>query len=477
MFGNNFGMSLGITEEIIARQPPEAQAIIRLLLAKIAELEARIEKLQRQVKGKTPQNSSLPPSTQHPHARPQSPKRKSKKKRGGQPGHEKHDRPLIPTEECDDVQPRRPTQCRRCGAKLSGSDPEPLRHQVWELPEIKPHVTEYQRHRLTCPCCGETTCAELPLGVPQGRSGPRLMAFTALLMAFYRQSKRRTAEFLSTLLGQPCCPALAVKMQNQVTAALRPSYEALAAQLPTQEQLNIDETGTKEENGKAWLWTFVARLFTVFAVRATREATALTTFLGDKFRGIVTCDRAKMYWHLGQLQWCWAHLKRDFQAMIDSGDHRAKHLGWRLRHATCELFEHWADYRGGKISRAALRRRMGPVRRKVEGLLLRGTESGNADVRGTCRELYGHRQWLWTFLRHEAVEPTNNAGERSLRHAVIWRKLSFGTQSASGSRFVETMLTVIETCRQQRRNTFAFVTNAVEAHLAHQPAPSLLPGV
>jgi len=477
VFGDNSGMPPGITEEIIARQPPEAQAIIRALLAEIAELKARIEELERQAKGKTPQNSSLPPSTQHPHARPQPPKRKSKKKRGGQPGHEKHARPLIPTDQCDAMHRLRPTQCRRCGEKLSGNDPEPLRHQVWELPEIKPIVTEYQRYRLTCPSCGETTCAELPVGVPQGQSGPRLMAFVALLMAYYRQSKRRTADFLSTLLGQPCCPALTVKIQNQVTAAVRPSYEALAAQLPTQEQLSIDETATRQENGKAWLWTFVAGWFTVFAVRATREATALTTFLGEKFRGVVTCDRAKMYWHLGCLQWCWAHLKRDFQAMIDSGDRRAQHPGCRLRRAACELFEHWADYRNGRISRAALLRRMGPVRRKVERLLLRGTQSGNSDVRGTCRELYEHRQWLWMFLRYEGVEPTNNAGERSLRHAVIWRKLSFGTQSASGSRFVETMLTVIETCRQQRRNVFSFLTTAVEAHLAHQSAPSLLPGV
>jgi transposase len=424
-----------------------------------------------------PQNSSLPPSTQHPHARPQPPKRKSKKKRGGQPGHKKHERPLIPTDQCDDVQPLKPTECRRCGAKLSGSDPEPLRHQVWEVPEIKPHVTEYQQHRLTCGCCGAATCAELPPGVPHGQSGPRLMALTALLMAFYRQSKRRTADFLGTLLGQPCCAALTVKIQNQVTRALRPSYEALAAQLPAQEQLNIDETGTKQENDKAWLWTFVARTFTVFAVRATREATALGTFLGETFHGIVTCDRAKMYWHLGSLQWCWAHLKRDFQAMIDSGDPRAKHLGCRLRRATNELFEHWADYRTGKTSRAALLRRMGPVRRKVAGLLLRGTQCGHADTRGTCRELYGHRPWLWMYLHHEGIEPTNNAGERSLRHAVIWRKLSFGTQSDAGSRFVETMLTVIETCRQQQRNAFAFVTAAVEAQLAHQPTPSLLPRV
>jgi transposase len=476
-------MLTGITEEILARQPPEGQAIIHALLAEnatlkaeVAELRAEIEGLRRQVKGKTPQNSSLPPSTQHPHARPQPPRRRSKKKRGGQPGHEKHERPTIPTAQCDDVQTYKPTECRRCGAKLSGNDLEPLRHQVWELPEIKPRVTEYQLHRLACPRCGETTCGELPPGVPRCQSGPRLMAFTALLMAYFRQSKRRAAEFLSTLAGLPCCSALTIKIQNQVTAALRPCYDELAAQLPPQESLNIDETATKQENDKAWLWTFVARMFTVFAVRATREATALRELLGDAFHGIVTCDRAKMYWHLGSLQWCWAHLKRDFQAMIDSGDPQAKYFGWRLRRATCELFEHWADYRGGKITRAALVRRMGPVRRNVERLLLRGTQSGNAGARGTCRELYEHRQWLWTFLRHEGIEPKNNAGERSLRHAVIWRKLSFGTQSAAGSRFVETMLTVIETCRQQGRNAFAFVASAVEAHLTHQAAPSLVPG-
>ncbi len=115
----------------------------------LAELQARVEELERQGKSKTPQNSSLPPSSQHPHARSQPPRHKSKKKRGGQPGHEKHERPLIPTNECDDVQLLKPTECRRCGAKLSGNDPEPLRHQVWELPEIKPEVTEYG----ACPWC------------------------------------------------------------------------------------------------------------------------------------------------------------------------------------------------------------------------------------------------------------------------------------------------------------------------------------
>jgi transposase len=279
------------------------------------------------------------------------------------------------------------------------------------------------------------------------------------------------------LLGQPCCPALAVKMQNQLTAALRPAYDELAAQLPAQDHVSSDETATKERNGKAWLWTFVARTFTVFAVRATREATALAELLGETFCGVVTCDRAKMYWRMDRLQWCWAHLKRDFQALIDGGDGQAKRLGYDLRRTACKLFEHWANYRDGTITRTAFIRRMAPVRREVERLLLRGAESRNRSIVGMCRELHDHREWLWTFVRVDGIEPTNNASERALRHAVIWRKLSFGTQSNGGSRFVETMLTTIETCRQQRRNVFEFVTAAVQAHFARQSTPSLLTGV
>ncbi len=461
--------STAIPPELDAEMTPAVREFVQGLLARIGELERRV--------GLSPQNSSLPPSSQHPHAKPPRKKGKSKKKRGGQPGHPKHERPLIPSEQCNEVHPLKPTECRRCAAKLSGSDPEPLRHQVWELPEIRPQVTEYQLHRLECKECGESTCAQLPAGVPQGQSGPRLMAFTALLMAYYRQSKRRTAVFLETLLGQPCSAALTVKIQKQVTAAARPAYEELVARLPTERQINADETATKEANGKVWLWTFVARQFTVFAVRATRAATAVDDLLTDAFEGIVTCDRAKMYWRVGRIQWCWAHLKRDFQALIDRPDNQAKRLGYDLRRMTCKLFEHWGNYRDGKISRAAFVRRMAPVRREVERLLLRGVQSGNKSLVGMCQELYDHRDWLWTFVRCEGIEPTNNAGERALRHAVIWRKLSFGTQSADGSRFVETMLTVIETCRQQHRNAFEYLTTTVQAHLTGQPAPSLLSGL
>jgi transposase len=214
--------SLPISPEQWAALPPDFRG---LLEAVIDHYERRIAALEAELAGlrKTPQNSSLPPSTQHPHAKPVKPKSNTNRKRGGQPGHAKHERPLIPTDECDEVIPLKPTECRRCGTKLAGDDREPLRHQVYELPEIQPIVTEYQRHRLSCPDCGETTCAALPAGVPTGQSGPKLIALVALLMACFRQSKRRTSLFVTSLLNIPCCPSLTVKQQAIATQALRPA--------------------------------------------------------------------------------------------------------------------------------------------------------------------------------------------------------------------------------------------------------------
>jgi len=454
---------------------PAVKAFVEALIdhyeARIADLESRIQKL-------TPQNSSLPPSTQHPHAKPKRHERGGKKrKRGGQKGHPKHQRKLIPPEQCDEVVSLQPDACRRCGASLRGMDSEPIRHQVWELPEIKPIVTEYQQHRLACRRCGITTCASLPAGVPGGQSGPRLVAFTGLLMGHFRQSKRRASLFLQDLLKMPCCGSLTVKMQNQVAAAIEAPYEQLKEELGKQDQLFMDESPTKQANQKAWLWTAVAPLFAVFAIFSSRKGDALPKLLGDSFTGIINCDRAKMYWQAKRLQWCWAHLKRDFQALIDHPDKQAGRLGHDLMRPVKLMFQHWRRYKAGEISWGTFRKYMSPVRQEIDALLLRGEFSGNKRLVGMCSELYKHRQWLWTFVGVQGIEPTNNTAERALRPAVIYRKLSFGTQSDSGSRFIERMLTVSETCRLQNRSAYDYLTKAVTAHFSEKPTPSLLPSL
>jgi transposase len=448
----------------LASLPPEVVALIQWLTARVAELEAKV--------GKNASNSSKPPSSSHPHDKPPPSKPKSNRKRGGQPGHDKHERPLIPPEQCNEVIPCVPTECRRCGKELDGVDADPLRHQVWELPEIQPIVTEYQQHRLVC-SCGCSTCGELPKGVPTGQAGPQLIAFTAILMACFRQSKRRAAQFLSMILNQPASAGWMVLLQNRAAAAVEPAYNELAAQLPNQPMLNIDESPTKEGPAKAWVWTFVATTFTFFRCCTSRSADVVKELLGEDYGGVIHCDRARMYWAFGRLQWCWAHLKRDFQGLIDDPCRTKKRLGRDLMKPTLELFALWKKVRDGTISRRCFRRQMQPIRQRVDALLLRGY--CNELTHGFCKELVEHGEHLWTFIDIEGVAPTNNAAEQALRHAVIWRKLSFGTQSKAGSQFVERLLSVIETCRRQSRNVFAWLASTVQAHYNDQQTPSLLP--
>ena len=475
-----------LTDDVIARQTPEAQAIIRSLLAVIQRqqatidaLTARVRELEEQLgqKPPSPLNSSVPPSTEHPHAKSLPSRGSTKRRRGGQPGHPKHERTLLPPEDCDDVVSLKPTACRGCGATLLGTDPSPLRHQVWEIPQPQSVVVEYQRHRLAC-ACGCTTCAELPEGVPEHTSGPRLIATAAFLMACCRQSKSRTAFVLTHLFGVPASPAWVVKLQGHATAALEPCYAELQAALPATTAANCDETPTKQGPSKAWIWTVATPLFTVFAIALTRAASVIQGLLGPTYQGVVSSDRYGGYnAYDKRRQICWAHLKRDFQGLVDAGG-EAETIGRRLLHYQQQVFEHWHDYRAGKISRLALKRRID--RDVTAGLwqtLKAGREAGHRPTRAVCRDLLRRWDQLWRFRDHAGVEPTNNRAEQVLRHAVIWRKLSFGTQSASGSRFVETMLTIIETCRQQRRNVLDVITAAVEARQHGQPVPSLLNGV
>lgn len=466
-------MEIVVTDTMLATWPPEAQATVRLLLNQVAELKAEVAELKARL-AKDSTNSSLPPSAMHPHAKPSQQSIRKAKRRGGQPGHPKHERALIPVEACQAVVECKPDECRQCGRELAGADPEPLRHQVWELPEIKPLVTEYRRHRLLC-ACGRSTCGALPPGVPTGQAGPRLIAFGGLLMACFRQSKRRAAQFLGTILNQPASAAWMVLLQDRCAEAVRPAYDELAAKLPAEPVLNIDESPTKEASARAWVWTVVAGTFTFFACRTSRAGDVLAHLLGESYGGVIHCDRARMYWQFGRLQWCWAHLKRDFQAWIDSPCPTKQRLGRDLMRPTLELFALWKRVRDGTLPRAQFLIDVRPIRTEIDALLLRGYF--NALTASVCQELWERRAHLWTFLEVEGVEPTNNAAERALRHAVIWRKLSFGTQSAGGSRFVERMLTVIETTRRRGTNAFEWLTEAVQAKLNGQVGPKLLAGV
>jgi len=462
--------------EIWERIPPEARAYIRALENRVAALEATVQQLREQVQ-QTSRTSSRPPSSDPPQALGKRPRREPTGRRpGGQPGHEGQARALVPVEEVDVVVPVKPERCQHCQHLWQGEDPQPQRHQVTEIPPVKPVVTEYQLHRLVCPACGEETRAEVPAGVPTGGFGPRVQAITARCTGASHLSKRTTQRALDDMFGvQMGLGTIATLEHATVQAVAEPVAEA-RAYVQQQPAAYLDETGWREGQQRAWLWTAVTEWVSVFVVRASRGGKVAQELLGERFWGWLVTDRWSAYtWYPPwRRQVCWAHLLRDIEAMIERGG-RSREIGEALQVQARQMFQWWHRVREGTWAHRTFASYMWPVRQEVERLLEAGQTCGVPKTEGTCRELLKLRQALWTFVRHEGVEPTNNAAERAIRPGVLWRKGSFGTQSAEGSRFVEAMMTVVATLKQQHRHVLAYVTAACEAALCGQPAPSLLP--
>jgi transposase len=357
---------------------------------------------------------------------------------------------------------------------LHGDDPEPLRHQVAEVPPIQPVVDEYRLHRLRCPRCGTSTCATLPPGVPTGAFGPRLRAILSVLAGAYRLSKRPIRQLTHDLLGLSVSTGMIAHLERQAAADLQAPVEELRQDVRDADSTHIDETSWKQGREKAWLWVVVTRWVTVFAIATSRGAEVAKDLLGTDRRKVVVSDRLKSYNWIKRRQFCWAHLNRDYQAMIDRGGESAE-VGRRLLDHSEQVFDWWHRVRDGTMARAALQSHVAILRFLFREDLRRGVACGCAKTAATCRELLAGETHLGTFVRVEGVEPTNNDAERALRHEVIDRKLSGGTDSETESRFVERILTVVATCRQQDINVLDYLTRCYQAHLNGQPTPLLLP--
>ena len=470
-----------LPHDIWEQLPPEAQAYIRALEARVEVLEAMVQALHEHNRAlqeqlhQTSRNSSRPPSSDPPHSeRPHRPG--SMRRRGGQPGHPGHTRPLLPVEEVDEVVVIKPEQCTYCQAPLAGDDPKPWRHQVMEIPPITPVVTEYQWHQLVCATCGEVTRAPWPAGVPSGTYGPRVQATVALYTGAYRLAKRTTQQMMDEVFGVPMSVGTISQLEQATTAAVAAPVQAAHTYVHEQAVAHLDETSWRQGGKRAWLWVAVTSWVTVFVVRMSRGGQVARELLGETFSGILVTDRYSAYnWY--PVRWrqvCWAHLLRDFEAMRGRGG-CSEEIGDALLAQAHQMFTWWHRVREGTLHRSSFRSYMSPLRQEVERLLEAGSQCGVPKTAGTCREILKRHEALWTFVQVDGVEPTNNAAERSLRPGVLWRKGSFGTQSEEGSCFVESMMTVVTTLKQQQRNVLEYLTEACEAALRGVAAPSLLP--
>ncbi len=456
----------------------ERDARIAELMAKVEALTARVAELEARLRQDS-SNSSRPPSSDGPGTRRQ-PKKPTGRRPGGQPGHKKHERALLPPEQVQHVVEVVPGECRGCKRRLQGRDSAPRRHQVVEVPPLSALVTEYRCHALACSDCGVVTRGEVPAHA-RSAFGDRLAALASLLVGKYRLSKRLVKDALSDMVGVELSVGSVSNLEGEMSDALAPATAEALASVRDSEAVNADETGFTQgrEGGRAaraWLWVVASALVVVFHIATSRGGKVARQLLGADFAGFLTTDRWSAYaWvDAGLRQLCWAHLTRDFQGFIDRGG-RGGRIGRELMRERNRFFKWYHRVREGTLSREQFEKRMRGVERRVGQLLREAALRAEKKTAGMAREILQWEKCLWTFVDVPGLEPTNNFGERCIRHAVMYRKTSFGTQSEEGSRFVERIFTATASLKLQGRDVLSFLTETLAAHRRGLRGPSLLP--
>jgi transposase len=441
-------------------------------------LEARVAELERRL-NRSSRNSSLPPS-QDPPSAPKRPGGKgSGRGRGGQPGHEGAHRRLLPPEQVDEVVEHWPDRCRSCARAFDEPElvdaTEPWRHQVAELPPIAVRVTEHRLHGVCCPACFAATRAELPRPVSRSAFGPRLQAAVVTLAVRNRVSRRDTTELARELFGVELSTGSVDTIIQRAGDALAGPYTELEQRIKTASVVNIDETGWKTAGGNRTLWGALTSATAVFRIAAGRHAFEAQTLLGERFAGIVCSDRWRGYDYLdpSRRQLCWAHLLRDFTAHSEGMAEQKKFGEDGLRIAR-DLFAAWQDYQAD-ADRARLQAQTAPLQTTLRALLEHAARKSPRTKyhRQFARNLLNRWPALWTFTHTDGVEPTNNHAERGLRGAVIYRKLSHGSQTDQGERTIERLLSASISCRLQKRSLFAYLTDVLTARIRGDPIPAL----
>jgi transposase len=467
---------VGVLMELSAQNARLAEQVERLT-ARVAKQGERIAELERRLK-RDSRNSSLPPSQDPPGAPERKRSGRSGRAQGGQPGHPGRGRGLAPIEAVDELIDHWPQRCE-CGHRFAGAgrEPagEPARHQVAELPPIAVRLSEHQLHRLRCPDCGRTARAEPPPGVGSGAFGPRLEAAVATLAVRNRVSRRDTVELVGELFGAQLCVGTVDAILGRAGDALELAYEDPLAHVRGAAAINIDETGWRLRGARRTLWGAVTTRAAVFRIAPDRHEREAAALLGEDFEGVVSSDRWWAYrgFDPARRQVCWSHLIRDFRAHAE-GLAAQKEFGEQGLEIARRLFRAWDQFQHDG-DRRRLKRSVAPLKRELKALLRRGSK-GKRHKRtwGFSKNLLNVWPALWTFTAVPGVEPTNNAAERGLRGAVIYRKLSLGSQSERGERVLERLLSVSQTCRLQRRSLFAHLADVLTATARGQPLPSLV---
>ncbi|CAA9333103.1 Mobile element protein [uncultured Microcoleus sp.] len=443
--------------------------------AEIARLNAEIADLKEKL-GRNSRNSSLPPSSDSPFGKPAASREPSGCGQGAQAGHTGAGHRLKPIDQVDRMIDLRPSACSFCGSLLLGTDESPARRQVIEITAAGTSLTEYRRHCLRCLSCRKINRAEWSEEARGGAFGAKVVAVIGYLTGRLGISHRDAVDAMRELFAVKISLGSISAAQKRLSQNLVEPVAALHEFVERQWASLVDETSWREKQTKPWLWVKATARATVFRILPGRSQQDARTMIGKNEMGVVTSDRYPGYNHLAlqHRQICWAHIQRDFQAIAErAGDSTV--TGEGLLKQSKQLFRLWRLVRDGTITKIEFQKLIVPIKEKVSDLLFAGTVSSHSKTRKTCSKIVKLELSLWTFSRVEGIEPTNNQAERALRRAVLWRRKSFGTQSESGSRFVERILTVVTTLRQQRRSVLDYLKMACAANAAGENMTGLNP--
>ena len=455
------------------------QQIIRQQQARIDELEKKVAALSAQVArlSKNSSNSSKPPSSDI--VKPPKPPGAGGDRRpiGGQPGHPRHERTPFAPDQIDRILNHRLDRCPDCGARLRPLEQPPRTLQQVEMPATPLTVTEHRAHAAWCPRCRRTHYAPLPPEVDQaGLVGPRLSALVAWLKGAGHASFSTTARFCRDVLNLSLSRGQLAKVITKAGVAMRPAYEELAARLPEERRLNVDETGHKENGDGLWTWVFRAPRYTLFKIAPSRGSEVLIDTLGRQFNGVLGCDYFSAYRkYMGDfhvlVQFCLAHLIRDVRFLTTLPDPVTAHYGRRLLVELRHLFR--VIHRRDTMDAARFQRALERARDQV--LKVGKHAPPRTEAQNLADRFRQHGRAYFLFVTTPGIEPTNNLAEQAIRFVVQDRHVTQGTRSPRGRRWCERIWTATATCRQQGRSVFDYLHQTLLAHFAGRPTPSLLP--
>lgn len=451
------------------------------LKQELEQLRAQFAQLQAQFAAakKDSSNSSKPPSSDFVKKPKDKPKDGSKRKRGGQPNHPRHQREPFADDEVDFTD-LYCIECPDCQGPIVPSHQPPKILQQIDLivPSEMIAVVGFRSYACWCAKCQQVHYAPIDEATLRaGLIGPRLTSLIAYLKGACHCSYSTIRKFIRDLFHVKLSDGLFAKLVCKVSASLEQAYQELAFCLPNEPRLNVDETGHKDYKTQMWTWCFRASLFTLFKIDESRGSDVLIEMLGREFNGILGCDYFSAYRKYMKdcnvlVQFCLAHFLRDVRFLVEHPNPRNQAYGRRVLNRLRALFAviHQRDQYTKKGFQIELQNAGDELWAAVIWRVPKTKEARNLAAR-----FQKHGKSYTRFITTPGIEPTNNLAEQAIRFVVIDRKVTQGTRGENGQRWLERIWTVMATCAQTGRSVFTFLQQSLSAYFAGQPTPSLLP--